>query len=181
MAVVSDTLSPVEWAAMKIAGRAAEACRDQLAVGRGQTVDILLRVRGTVDVAADGVSHSTKAPSPEAVLATALTHVAAVAGQAAAQAVLEKVLHDLQALNTTKDAAAPYSESYMALAKSCVKQASVAREFARSGAVTGKLTLGVVKLEEVTAQVSAVLETATRIVLFEDEEKPQQKKLEATP
>jgi len=178
MPVVSDGLKPLEWHALKVAGRSAEACRNELAVARNQPVDILVRIRGTISVGPDTTGHATKAPSPEAVLATAAEHVAVKFGNMAADFMIQAV-RDLLSGPEGDKAAGMYPE-WLASAKECVKVASVTRDVDRSGAVTGRLTIGLVQLEQVTQQVATCLEEATRIVLFEEDEKLAQQKVAAS-
>lgn len=68
-------LTPLELQALKILGKAADKCRDELREGTGQEVDFTVRVTGAITVPPDNVFDGAVKPTAEDMLAIVLANV----------------------------------------------------------------------------------------------------------
>ena len=64
--------SPLEFQALKVAGKEADQLRSQVAPGKAQPVDFALQITGSIDVGDETVTSSASKPRPEDLLARIL-------------------------------------------------------------------------------------------------------------
>lgn len=161
MAVLEEAaakLTPVQWQAIRAASRGADASRSELQPGKGQEVDLLLRIKGTVDVDEDGEATRTVRPSAVEVLAWVL-----------ASDFLDTVQRELLVAQMRESAGGngylpEVEEGYVARATMAIAAVSPSVTAARKGSVRGMLRVGVVSKSQLTEEVGAVIERSTRVI-----------------
>lgn len=157
-------LTAIEWQAVKVLGRQADAARDGLEAGGGQPVDLLLRVQGTVDVGKDGETTRRQTPSAKALLAWLL------ASDLIDETKKPQVLAELRACADTAHRTIPeVSETFNAAAEMAIAAVSPAKAAPRKGAIRGMLRIGVVSTDQLGQQVSGAVEKATRAIMLSDD------------
>lgn len=152
-------LTAVEWQAVKVLGRQADAARDGLEPGWGQPVDLLLRVQGTVDVGAGGTKRAT--PSAKALLAFVL------ASDLIDQTKKPQLVAQIRACAETASGTIPeVEEPHNAQAAMAIAAVSPSNKGIR---IKGMLRVGVVSTEQLEQQVSGAVEKATRAIMLSEE------------
>ena len=157
-------LTAIEWQAVKVLGRQADIACDGLEPGRGQPVDILLRVQGTVDVCEDGTITRRVAPSAKALLAFLL------ASDLIDETKKPQLLAQIRACAETASGMIPeVDEEHNAQAAMAIAAVSPAKSVPRKGAIKGMLRVGVVSTEQLGQQVSGAVEQATRAIMLSED------------
>ena len=127
-------LTPIEFAAIKVAGKRADKLRDRVDVGT-HAVDVTVRVQGDLHVAGDQAAETTKAPKAETLLALVLaelgpkTRAKAFEGVAAACTAYREGGDEPEAPQTARDSA---EDLYRLCQRAHLQK--------RRGNVTGELT-----------------------------------------
>jgi len=128
-------LTPLERHALKVLGKKADACRDELASGDGQGVDVTVRVSGAL-----GVGIAQTVPKPEKPSAVALAGVLlAHFGPRVRQRVI-----DAAAATYAKEAEAALEEQVTDDAERLVELCTRRGQQHQRGPVTGLLAVEVV-------------------------------------
>src|SRR5271157_3180815 len=139
-----DSLSPLEWLSLKLAGKHADNFRKECKPGKAQPVDVIVRLQGTVDISPDTTSTSkTKVgPSAEVVLAHVLRWMGPTA-QVARDAILSAY---------AADETMPIEEGYLDSAKTLIgaMTKTATTTTSKSGATKGIFQVGHIDLAQLT-------------------------------
>ena len=161
MAVIDEKskLSPIEWQALACVAREASKYRAEAPIGKGQEVDLMLRVKGSVDVGVDGESSRAQKPTAEHLLAYLLS----VNGEEFATAILEQfasfeggVLPDVE-------------EGFFAMAKMRLASVTPHKTISRKGSVRGVFRVGQIDFATLAPAASKAIEQSTRAIALEEE------------
>lgn len=157
MAVLAskDTLTPEEWLAIKIVGKHADNFREKCAIGKAQPVDMLVRIRGSVDVMPDKdvTKKTVTGPSAVDLLAHFLKNMQP-----------DEIDRVLACVDTTVEIEKQFKES----AEDVVRQFQtvVTTTTSAFGATKGIFEIGRVELNQITSAVNETLLHATRLIDF---------------
>lgn len=130
--VAGGEISPIEWQALKVAGKEADNLRAEVEVGSNQEIYFGLQVAGKIDVADGKLQITTSKPRPELLLATILDRLdrGGLQDGAALTAYFARRKGDLEP-----------SEQSIAVAKTIIDRLSTRESKPAHGAVKGSLTL----------------------------------------
>lgn len=160
MAVLEETaakLTPLEWQALRAAAKGADGSRADLSLGKGQGVDLLLRIKGTVDVGEDGETSRAARPSAIDVLAWVL---AQPIGESNDQ-MLQRMRLDAEQHGGKLP---EVEEGYVAAATMAILAVSPSVKIPRKGSIRGTLRVGVVNSAQLSQEVSGAVEQCTRMI-----------------
>lgn len=161
MAVIDEKskLSPVEWQAVACVAREAAKYRAEVPVGKGQEVDLMIRVKGHVDVGSDGESNKAQKPAVEHLLAYLLS----VNGEEFAAALTEQ-------FSSFENGVLPdVEEGYFAQAKKRLASITPRTTISRKGAVRGVFRVGQIDTATLTPTASKAIAESTRVIVLEEE------------
>ena len=162
MAVLEETaakLTPVEWQAVKVAAKGADAARSELEPGPDQEVDLLLRIKGKIDVGRDGESKRSSVPSAVEVLAWILSV------DILSEVQRGQLLTRMRELTAEGGGRIPeVEEGYVARATMAIAAVSPVVKTPRKGAVRGAIRVGVVNAAQLSQEVSGAVEHCTRLI-----------------
>jgi len=161
----ATNLRPEEWLALTIVGREAAKFREQARPGRGQEVDLLLRIKGTVNVGEDGKTTRMMKPSQEQLLGWVLHRLHDTGHDDAA----ESIRVGLSDCASNGNGGLPVLEGFHELAKELVRSVSKSSESQRKGRTTGHFEVGIVDQSELSAAAGASLMTHTRRIVLTEE------------
>ncbi len=167
MAVIQQTtsLTPSEWYGVQCVARQAAKYRDELPSGKGQAVDMLLRIQGVIDVAEDGVSRRTNKPSAELIMA----HVLRIMDGLVKPTNMAELMVAIR--GAAENGELPESdEAYQYKAAEMIRTLSTQKEIPRKGAVTGSFQIGQVKMSGLSSTASSAVAKATRAIVLEEAE-----------
>jgi hypothetical protein len=178
MGVITEqaTFTPAEWVAMKVIGRDADKYRHLLEAGKGQKVDMLVRVQGEVDCSPDGESEVIKKPSAEVVLACLIkeandaerSFIYSVMDRIKGKTVETAVTATETALNMLPGLGDTVEEGYVTVAKNLLTNAGVVVRQPRKGATKGTFRVGRVDVDRISTAVAAGVAEATRMITLDE-------------
>jgi len=158
-------LTPLEWLAVGIVAREAGKHRDDVEVGNGQEVDLMLRVQGRLDVRPGGMSQRHQKPSPEKLLACIL---AALSSDASSEALSDLPAY-LRRLAAENGGILPApEEGYVAMATGLVKALSPSTEIPRRGSTKGNFRVGRIDTARLPQAAASEIKRNTRSIRLED-------------
>lgn len=164
MGVLEETaakLSPVEWQAVKAAGKGADGSRSELEVGEHE-VDMLLRIKGAVSVGHDGETRRTLVPSAVDVLAWVLS------SDLLTEDLRQRLVIQMRESAERSSGCLPeVEEGYVAQATMAIAAVSPSVKASRKGSVRGTLRVGVVSTAQLTDEVSGAIDRSTRLIALE--------------
>jgi len=161
MPVVSHgELSPLEWWSVAVIGKQAAAVREKVEPGRGQAVDFLLRVKGSLDVSESGTSTRTTKPDGEAVLAFLLA-------MAPTQEQREAIRGAMIGARAAGGLPA-VEEGFAEAAKQLIAPLGKTSPFKKNGPTRGNFQIGLVAEDQLAEAVQTTITKATRAIALDD-------------
>ena len=160
MSVGITGISGLEAAALRLASRQLEERAKDVQPGKGQTVDVILRLQGILNRGADGTSTRQTKPNAEVVLAWILSRMSAQAR--------DKLGDDWAAAIAAEltEASDPDAQRR---AENMLSAAARSVTYQRSGALTGAVNVSLVDVATLKPHTVRALEASSRLLTLEDE------------
>ncbi len=168
----ADSLTAIEWLALKVAGAKAADYRADAETGKGQEVDLLVRIQGTLDVAEDGQSQRTQKPSVEDMFGFVLQQLYESDNEAHRESA-DHIVELMQSAEAEGVLPAP-TPGHKARASQLIQRISPKATVERKGSVRGFLRIGQVDLGGLSQAVSVAVSESTRAIMLEEEPTQEQ-------
>jgi len=156
------TLTPLECAAIRLASRQIEQAAKGLQPGRGQRIDLVLRLEGMLNRGEDGVSQRKTPPACQDMLAWLLSRMSVPAR--------DKLMDDYVAHCQKHGAPSTEDADATARARQMADVGSTTQTFPRAGALTGSITLAVIDTTSLKPQAIRQLAECSRMISLEEGE-----------
>jgi hypothetical protein len=157
-----STLSALEWLAVRIVGKNADAFRDEVQPGKGQDVDLLLRIQGKIDVFEDGTTTQTEKPKLDNLLGHIIKRLTPSDWEAIRNAIMQAIAND----GTLPGC----EEGYAAKAKMLIDAMTKRKSAPKKGATKGSFRVGSVDTQQLSPTMRTDVQRFTRAIKLEEVE-----------